>query len=274
MISLLKKYFSKRLVRNAEEAMSGIKSGNKLIFGGFGLCGIPENMLRFLINRDDIKDLEVVSDNGGTANIGLGVLMKQNKIKRMYASFIGVNPVFQKSYLGGDLELELIPQGTLAEKLRSGGAGIPGFYTRTGVNTLVEEGGIPIKYNKDGTVAIYSQPKETRIIKERKYLFEESIRGDFALIKAWKGDTIGNLVFRKTARNFNIDAATAGKVCIAEVEELVNPGEISPDEIHLPGIYVNKIFKGEKYDKPIENLVTRESREKAKDDKVIIKYIK
>jgi len=239
-----------------------------LIFGVFGLCGIPENILNALLKRNKLKDLEVVSDNGGTSHFGLGLLMKQKKIKKMYASFIGQNPIFEKSYLTGDMELELIPQGTLAEKLRCGGMGIPGFYTKTGVNTLVEEGGIPIKFGKDGDVEIYSMPKETRIIKNQKYLFEESIKGDYSFIKGWKGDTSGNIIFRKTARNFNLDAAGAGKVCIAEVEELVNPGELHPDHIHLPGIFVHKIFKGESYEKRIENLITKESREKSQNNEV------
>jgi len=261
----IKKTYSGKVRVNAEEAIKDMRSGSRVIVGGFGLSGIPENTIKAIRDREDLTDLEIVSDNGGSSDYSIGLLMQKHKVRRMISSFIGDNLLFQAQYLKGDIELELTPQGTLAEKLRSGGAGVPGFYTPTGVGTLVEEGGIPIKYNKDGTVQIYSKPKETRIIRGKKYIFEESITGDFALIRAWKGDTKGNIVFRKTARNFNVDAATAGKICIAEVEELVEPGQIKPDEIHLPGIYVDRIFQGKTFERRIEKLITQESIKDNKD---------
>lgn len=178
----------------------------------------------------------------------------------MISSYVGENATFERQYLGGELEVELVPQGTLAERLRAGGAGVPAFYTPTGVGTIIQEGGFPIKFHKDGSVEIASKPRETRVFGDRVYIMEEAIRGDFALVKAWKADTMGNLVFRTTGRNFNPQCATAAKQCIVEVEELVEPGEINPDHVHLPSVYVHKIFKAPPYKKRIERLtLTKES---------------
>jgi len=261
----IKRQFSKKVYRSACEAIHDLNSGNRIIVGGFGLCGIPENLISSLTKRD-VKNLEIVSNNAGVTDFGLGLLLQQKKIKRMISSYVGENKEFERQYLSGELELELVPQGTLAEKLRSGGAGIPAFYTPTGYGTMVQEGGFPIKYqNSREEVEIISLKKETREFNGRHFILESSITGDFALIKGWKGDTKGNIIFRKTARNFNADAATAGKICIAEVEELVNEGELNPDDIHLPGIYVDRILKGQNYEKRIEKL-TISNQQPLKDD--------
>jgi 3-oxoacid CoA-transferase len=258
---LFKKSFSKKVFKNASEAIRDIKSGNRLVVGGFGLCGIPENLIDALHHRDDVKDLEIVSNNAGVTDFGLGILLKDRKVKRMVSSYVGENKEFERQYLSGELELELVPQGTLAEKLRAGGAGIPAFFTPTGYGTVVQEGGFPIKLGKDGkTVEIPSEKKETREFNGKNYVLERSIVGDYALVKGWKGDTKGNIIFKKTARNFNPDAATSGKICIAEVEELLEEGEIKPDEIHLPGVYVHRIIKGEKYEKRIERVTTSDKQ--------------
>lgn len=180
-----------------------------------------------------------MSDSPGADNFGVGLLLLTKQVKRVISSYIGENKHCEKQHLAGELEVELIPQGTLAEKLRAGGAGIPAFYTGTGVGTVVQTGGFPIKYNADKTVALRSAPRDTRIFNGRTYLLEDAISCDYSLIKAWKGDTDGNLVFHSTARNFNPDCAKAGRVCIAEVEQLVQPGEIPPDEVHLPGTYIS-----------------------------------
>jgi len=254
MLTIIKKSFSsQKIFSSATAALADLKSGSRVLVGGFGLCGIPENLIRELSNRNDLNDLTVVSNNCGTTNDGLGIVLKQKKIKRMIASYVGENSEFEAQYLGGDLELELVPQGTLAEKLRAGGAGIPAFYTPTGYATIVQEGGFPIKLGKDKkSVVIASDKKEVKEFDGKNYVMERSITGDFALIKGWKADTKGNIVFNKTARNFNHDCATAGKITVAEVEEIVPEGQLNPDEIHLPGIYVHRLIKGEKYDKKIE----------------------
>ena len=200
------------------------------------------------------RDLTCVSNNAGVDDFGLGLLLQTKQVKKMISSYVGENKTFEKQYLTGALEVELTPQGTLAERLRAGGAGIPAFYTPTAYGTNIQEGGVPVKYNEDGTVAITSAPKEVRGFNGRQYVMEEAITGDFSLVKAWKGDLHGNLVFRASSMNFNPDCAKAGRVCIAEVEELVQPGELAPDEIHLPGIYVNRIIQGDKYEKRIERL--------------------
>jgi len=244
---------SGKVVNSAEEAVKDIHDGSKLLVGGFGLCGIPENLIGAL-RASGVKDLTVVSNNCGVDDFGLGLLLQTRQIKRMISSYVGENAIFEKQYLSGELELELIPQGTLAERCRAGGAGIPAFYTPTGVGTFLEEGGFPIKYNSDGSVAIASKPREVRVFNGRKVLMEEAITGDYALVKGWKADTRGNIIFRYTARNFNPAMATAGKICIAEVEEIVEAGSLKPDEIHLPGIYVNRLIKGERYEKRIEKL--------------------
>lgn len=229
---------SKKVFDNAASAVTGIRDGMTLILGGFGLCGIPENSILAL--RDlGVKNLTCVSNNAGVDDWGLGLLLQTRQIKKMISSYVGENATFEKQFLGGELELEFCPQGTLAERMRAGGAGIPAFYTPTGVGTLIAEG------------------KEIREFDGRKYVLEKGIVGDFAFVKAWKGDKFGNLIFRKTARNFNPMAATAGKITIAEVEELVEVGELDPDQIHTPGIYVQRIFQGTGYQKRIEQKTVR-----------------
>ncbi|MGX9132973.1 CoA transferase subunit A [Rummeliibacillus sp. JY-2-4R] len=222
------------------EAVSDIKDGSTLIVGGFGLSGIPEYTIQAL-KEQGTKDLTVVSNNCGVDDWGLGLLLANRQIKKMIASYVGENKIFEQQFLSGELDVELVPQGTLAERIRAGGAGIPGFYTATGVGTPIAEG------------------KETKEFDGKTYLLERGIVGDFALVKAWKADTLGNLVFRKTSRNFNPIAATAGKITIAEVEEIVEPGELDPDEIHLPGIYVQRVLLGSNYQKRIEKLTVREA---------------
>ena len=229
---------SKKVYPDAKSAIHGVKDGMTFILGGFGLCGIPENSIVAL--RDSgVKNITCVSNNAGVDDWGLGLLLQTRQIKKMISSYVGENATFEKQYLAGELELEFCPQGTLAERMRAGGAGIPGFFTPTGVGTLVAEG------------------KEVREFDGRKYILEKGIVGDFALVKAWKGDKFGNLVFRKTSRNFNPMAATAGKITIAEVEELVEVGEIDPDDVHTPGIYVQRIFQGREYQKRIEQRTVR-----------------
>eukprot|EP01129_Flabellula_baltica_P015559 TRINITY_DN7972_c0_g1_i1.p1 TRINITY_DN7972_c0_g1~~TRINITY_DN7972_c0_g1_i1.p1 ORF type:complete len:516 (+),score=152.26 TRINITY_DN7972_c0_g1_i1:83-1630(+) len=253
---LKRRFYASKIYNSADEAVADIKSGDTLIVGGFGLCGIPENLIGALRKRP-VNQLTVVSNNCGVDDFGLGILLKNKQIKRMVSSYVGENAEFERQYLTGELEVELTPQGTLAEKLRAGGAGIPAFYTATGAGTYVEYGGMPIKHNAQGEVEIVSEPRETKVFNGRKYVLENSITGDFALIKAWKADTKGNLIFKRTARNFNPPAATAGKICIAEVEEIVKEGEIDPDEIHLPGVFVHRIVKGDSFEKRIERLTLK-----------------
>lgn len=217
------------------EAVSDIRDGASLIVGGFGLSGIPEKSIEAL-REQGTKNLTVYSNNCGVDDWGLGLLLANKQIDKMVASYVGENKIFEQQYLSGELEVELTPQGTLAERMRAGGAGIPGFYTATGVGTPIAEG------------------KETKEFNGKTYLLEEGIVGDFALVKAWKADTLGNLVYRKTSRNFNPLAAMAGKITIAEVEEIVQPGELDPDEIHTPGIYVQRLLLGTNYEKRIERL--------------------
>lgn len=222
-----------KVYASAAEACIGIKDNMTLVVGGFGLCGIPENSI--VAVRDlGVKNLTCVSNNAGVDDWGLGLLLQTRQVKKMISSYVGENALFEKLYMSGELEVEFCPQGTLAERMRAGGAGIPAFYTPTGVGTKIAEG------------------KETREFNGREYLLEKGIVGDFAFVKAWKGDKFGNLVYRKTARNFNPMAATAGRITIAEVEELVEVGELDPDEIHTPGVFVQRIFQGKNYQKRIE----------------------
>jgi 3-oxoacid CoA-transferase subunit A len=234
-----------KVVASAAEAVDGIVNGSSLSVGGFGLCGIPSVLIAELHLRG-VTDLEVVSNNCGIDEWGLGILLKDKRIRRMVSSYVGENKEFERQFLSGELEVELTPQGTLAEKLRAGGAGIPAFFTATGVGTQVAEGGMPRRYAADGSIAKASPPKETREMtwagKTMTFVLEEAIATDFALVRAWKGDRHGNLVFRQSARNFNPLAAMAGRVTIAEVEHLVEPGEIDADAVHLPGIYVHRIL--------------------------------
>lgn len=226
-----------KVVTSYEEAMAGLEDNMTVIAGGFGLCGIPEGLIA-QIQKMATKGLTIASNNCGVDDFGLGLLLPNRQIKKMIASYVGENAEFERQLMSGELEVELTPQGTLAEKMRAGGAGIPAFFTATGVGTPVAEG------------------KEERNINGRDYILEESITGDFAIVKAWKADRYGNLVFRHTARNFNPMAATAGKITVVEVEEIVEPGELDPNEIHTPGIYVNRIIKGN-FEKRIEQRTVR-----------------
>jgi len=245
---------------SADEAVKDIPSGSKLLVGGFGLCGIPENLIGSLV-KSGASDLTVVSNNAGVDTFGLGLLLQQKQIRRMVSSYVGENKEFERQYLQGELEVELTPQGTLAERVRAGGAGIPAFFTPTAYGTLVHEGGSPIKYNKDGSIAIHSMPREERMFGGRNFIMEEGITGDFALVKAWKADRAGNLVFRMTANNFNLPMAKAAKITIAEVEEIVEIGEIPPDQVHIPSIYVQKVVLGPSYEKRIERITLAQTSE-------------
>jgi 3-oxoacid CoA-transferase subunit A len=242
---------------SAREAVADVPAGATLLAGGFGLCGIPENAIRALLERDEVRDLTVVSNNCGVDDFGLGLLLRARRIKKMISSYVGENKEFERQYLTGELEVELTPQGTLAERLRAGGAGIPAFYTPTGAGTAISEGGLPVRYGPGGEVVTYSEKKEVRAFDGREYVLERGIVGDFAIVKAWKGDALGNLVYRHTAANFNPMMATAARVTIAEVEELVPVGALDIDHIHTPGIYVQRIFAGSGYEKRIERRTTR-----------------
>ncbi|AZZ36868.1 succinyl-CoA--3-ketoacid-CoA transferase [Bdellovibrio sp. qaytius] len=229
---------SNKVYANAKEALKGVADNMTYLVGGFGLCGIPENCIEAL--RDSgVKNITCVSNNAGVDDFGLGLLLQTRQIKKMMSSYVGENATFEKQFMSGELELEFCPQGTLAERLRAGGAGIPAFYTPTGVGTKIAEG------------------KEIRKFDGRDFVLEKGIVGDFAFVKAWKGDKFGNLVFRKTARNFNPMVATAGKITIAEVEELVEIGELEPDQVHTPGVYVQRIFKATNQQKRIEQRTVR-----------------
>ena len=224
---------------SAADAVRDIPSGATIMAGGFGLCGIPENLILAL--RDlGATDLTFVSNNAGVDDFGLGLLLQTRQVKKMISSYVGENKTFERQFLSGELEVELCPQGTLAERIRAGGAGIPAFYTATGFGTLVAEG------------------KDIRHFDGRPYVMERGLTADYTIIKAWKGDRHGNLVFRKTAQNFNSIMATAGKITIAEVEELVEPGELDPDQIHTPGIFVQRVVHGPSFEKRIERRTTRE----------------
>ena len=250
-----------KVYTSAAEAVADIPSGASLAVGGFGLCGVP-NLLIAALHDTGVTDLRVVSNNCGVDEWGLGVLLADHRIARVVASYVGENKEFARQFLAGELEVELTPQGTLAERLRSGGAGIPAFYTVTGVGTQVAEGGLPWRYHDDGSVAVASPPKETREFVvdggRKTYVLEESIVTDFALVHAWKGDRSGNLVFRESARNFNPLCATAGRVTIAQVEHLVDVGDIRPEDVHVPGVYVQRVVDaGPDVEKRIERRTTR-----------------
>jgi 3-oxoacid CoA-transferase subunit A len=227
-----------KVVESADAAVRDVQDGATIMVSGFGLCGNPENLI-LALHRKGVKDLTLVSNNCGTTDLGLGVLLKARQIRKIVASYVGENKEFERQYLSGELEVELVPQGTLAERIRAGGAGIGGFYTATGVGTQVAEG------------------KETRVIDGREYLLELPLRADFALVHAWKADAWGNLLFRKTARNFAPMMAAAGRVTLAEAEHVVAVGELDPDQIHAPGIYVQRVVKGERYEKWIERRTVR-----------------
>ncbi|GAA2570246.1 MULTISPECIES: CoA transferase subunit A [Streptomyces] len=243
-----------KVVASAAEAVADVPEGASLAVGGFGLSGVPDVLIRALHGRG-VGGLSVVSNNCGALDSGLAVLLAAGRITRVTGSYIGANKEFARQYLAGELEVELIPQGTLAERLRAGGAGIPAFYTPAGVGTQVAEGGLPWRYDGSGGVALASPAKEVREFDGVEYVLERGIRTDFALVRAAKGDRHGNLVFNKSARNFNPLAAMAGRVTIAEVEELVEPGALDPDAVHLPGIFVQRVVAltpGQAADKRIE----------------------
>ncbi|MEQ9693770.1 CoA transferase subunit A [Shimia sp. SDUM112013] len=237
-----------KVYANATEALDGLlKDGLFIASGGFGLCGIPELLLE-AIKQSGVKDLTFASNNAGVDDFGIGILLQTKQVKKMISSYVGENAEFMRQYLSGELELEFNPQGTLAERMRAGGAGIPGFFTKTGVGTVIAEGKMEKQFptGPDGAM--------------EDYIMEEGIFADLAIVKAWKADATGNLVFRKTARNFNAPAATCGKICVAEVEEIVPTGSLDPDSIHLPGIYVHRIIQGD-HEKRIEQRTVRKKEE-------------
>ncbi len=230
-----------KVVNNVEEALKGIEDNMTLMVGGFGLCGIPENSIAQLVKLGK-KNLTCISNNAGVDDFGLGLLLQQKQVKKMISSYVGENDEFERQMLSGELEVDLIPQGSLAERCRAGGAGIPAFFTPAGYGTEVAEG------------------KEVRVYNGKPHILETALTADFAIVKAWKGDTEGNLIYKATARNFNPMMATAGKITIAEVEELVEAGELNPNDIHTPGIYVQRIFKGEKFEKRIEQRTVQSNK--------------
>jgi len=227
-----------KIYQNAETAIHDIQDGQTIMLGGFGLCGIPENSISALVHKG-VKNLTCISNNAGVDDFGIGLMLQQHQVKKMISSYVGENAEFERQLLSGELEVELIPQGTLAERCRAAGAGIPAFYTPAGVGTEVADG------------------KETRVFNGKTYLMEHAFDADFAIVKAWKGDRYGNLIFKDTARNFNTMMAMAGKITIAEVEEIVELGELDPNTIHVPGIFVHRIFQGVNYEKRIEQRTVR-----------------
>jgi 3-oxoacid CoA-transferase subunit A len=229
-----------KVVAGADEAVKDIPDGAVLMLGGFGLCGIPENCIAALI-RSGVRDLTCISNNAGVDDFGIGLMLQTRQVRKMISSYVGENAEFERQLLSGELEVDLIPQGTLAERIRAGGAGIPAFYTPTGYGTEIAEG------------------KEMRIYDGKHYILEQWLKADYAIVKAWKGDKTGNLIFKGTARNFNPMMATAGRITIAEVEQLVEPGELDPNQIHTPGVFVQRIFQGLNYEKRIEQRTTRKA---------------
>jgi acyl CoA:acetate/3-ketoacid CoA transferase alpha subunit len=245
-----------KVFKNAMDAIHDVEDGATIMSSGFGLSGNPENLLTAL-HQKGVKGLTVISNNCGTDKYGLGILLNAHQIKKMVSSYVGENKEFERQFLQGELEVELNPQGTLAERLRAGGAGIAAFYTPTGYGTAIADGGLPQLYDGKGGIRKGSEKKETREFDGRMYVLERALTADFAIVKAFKGDTHGNLVFRKTARNFAPMMCAAARVTIAEVEQLVQPGQLDPDHIHVPGIYVQRIFQGSGYEKWIEQRTTR-----------------
>jgi 3-oxoacid CoA-transferase subunit A len=244
-----------KVMKSALDAVRDIPDGATILAGGFGLCGIPESCIRALRELGP-KDLVFVSNNCGVDDFGLGILLQNKQIRKMISSYVGENKEFERQYLSGELEVELTPQGTLAERIRAGGAGIPAFYTPTGVHTAVSDGGMPVLYGAGGAVKKFSDKKEVRTFDGKDYVLEPAITGDFAIVKAWKGDRFGNLVYRHTAMNFNPMMATAAKITIAEVEEIVPVGSIDPNHVHTPGVFVQRIVQGTAYEKRIERRTT------------------
>jgi 3-oxoacid CoA-transferase subunit A len=230
-----------KVVSGADEAIRDVQDGASILMGGFGVCGIPENLIAALVRRGT-KGLTVISNNAGVSDFGIGLLLQKRQVRKMISTYVGENDRFEKQFLSGELEVELVPQGTFAERIRAGGAGIPAFYTPTGFGTKAAEG------------------KETRRFEGRDYVLERALQADFAFVKATRGDTKGNLVYRRTTRNFNPMMATAGRITVAEVEELVEPGTLDPDQVHTPGIFVQRLFRGAAYEKRIEQRTTRPPR--------------
>jgi len=245
-----------QIYASADEAVADIPDGVTILAGGFGLCGIPETLIAALVRRG-VKGLTAVSNNAGVDDFGLGLLLQTRQIAKMISTYVGENDTFERQFLTGELEVELVPQGTFAERIRAGGAGIPAFFTPTGFGTQIADGGLPMMPDADGQVVKTSEPKETREFDGTPYVMERAITGDFALVKAWKADEAGNLVYHRTARNFNPMMATAAKVTIAEVEEIVPAGALDPDDIHTPGLFVQRLIKGEAYEKRIEQRTVR-----------------
>lgn len=250
-----------KTVATTAEAIADIADDTSLAVGGFGLCGVP-HLLITALHESGATGLQVVSNNCGVDDYGLGILLWSGRITRVTGSYVGENKEFARQYLAGELELELCPQGSLAERLRAGGTGIPAFYTKAGVGTMIAEGGMPWRYAADGSIAVASPPKEVRRFGTDDYVLEEAITTDVALVRASRGDRHGNLVFDKTTRNFNPLCAMAGRTAIAEVDELVEPGELDPQEVHLPGVFVQRVVHCPGADKPIEKSTTREMRHK------------
>jgi 3-oxoacid CoA-transferase subunit A len=251
-----------KVVGSAAAAVADIGDGARLAVGGFGLCGVPSVLIDALLAQG-ATDLEAVSNNCGVDDWGLGRLLMEKRLRRMVSSYVGENKEFARQYLSGELEVELTPQGTLAERLRAGGAGIPAFYTPTGVGTLVADGGIPIRYTTGGEVAEVSRPKEVREFDGQQYVLETALTADFGLVRAMVGDRHGNLYFHESARNFNPLAGMAGRITIAEVEELVEPGELRPEDVHLPGVFVDRVVEVGPEGKNIEIVKTRPRTEGA-----------
>jgi len=243
---------------SAAEAVRDIPEGATVFAGGFGLCGIPENLITALVELGT-KELCFISNNAGVDDFGLGLLLQKRQVRKMISSYVGENKEFERQFLSGELEVELTPQGTLAERIRAASAGIGAFFTPTGYGTAISDGGLPILHDVNGKVVKTTDPKETRAIDGRNYVLEYPLKGDYAIVKAWKGDRHGNLVFRYTANNFNAIMAQAAPITIAEVEELVEPGELDPNFVHVPGIYVQRIVQGMNYEKRIEQRTVRES---------------
>lgn len=261
-----------KVVASAADAVADVGSGSTLAVGGFGLCGIPSVLIDALLSSG-VGDLEAVSNNCGVDDWGLGRLLMAKRLRRMISSYVGENKEFARQYLSGELEVELTPQGTLAERMRAGGSGIPAFFTATGGGTQVAEGGLPWRYDSEGNVIVASPAKETRVFagpdgQDREFVLEEAIVADFGLVRAWKGDRHGNLVYRDSARNFNPLAAMSGRTTIAEVEHLVEPGELDPNEVHTPGVYVQRVVAltpEQAAEKRIERVTTRPRPESGAD---------
>src|SRR4051812_31123814 len=245
-----------KVVASPREAVADIPDGATLSVGGFGLCGVPIKLIDALLEQG-AKDLVTISNNCGVDDQALGVLLYAGRIRRTISSFVGGNKELARLYLSGELEVELTPQGTLAERLRAGGCGIPAFYTPTGVGTMVADGGIPIRYDAEGNVTVTSEPKETRVFDGQQYVLETALTADFGLVRAARGDRHGNLVFHESARNFNPLCGMAARVTIAEIEELVEPGEINPEDVHLPGVFVQRVVEVGAEGKKIEFRTTR-----------------